>query len=96
MEERESVKKPDPGRRAKMMAFAVMLAVPAVLTGCGSKDECDPQVDNSCEYMGSSGGGGGYYHYTGSGYSSKGYNSSGAKSSGFGSGGSHSGFFSGG
>ncbi|WP_434748932.1 hypothetical protein [Paenibacillus amylolyticus] len=82
---------PKPGSKAKLVAFSLMLAVPAVLAGCGSSDdECDPEYDNGCEYDSSSGH---YYYggYSGSSYrgskdSSSSYKSSSkSKSSGFGS-----------
>ncbi|MBR2565362.1 MAG: hypothetical protein IKE29_12145 [Paenibacillus sp.] len=76
-----------PGSKAKLVAFSLMLAVPAVLAGCGSSDECDPDYDNGCEYDSSSG----HYYYGGSSYrgskdgSSSYKSSSKSKSSGFGS-----------
>ncbi|MGQ8873322.1 hypothetical protein [Paenibacillus sp. TSA_86.1] len=82
---------PKPGSKAKLVAFSLMLAVPAVLTGCGSSnDECDPQYDTGCEYDSSSGhyyyGGYGGSSYRGSKDSSSSYKSSSkSKSSGFGS-----------
>lgn len=83
---------PKAGSRAKLIAFSLMLAVPAALSGCSSDDECDPEYDTGCEYDSSSG----HYYYGGSssrtgqdsGYS-KSSSSSKSKSSGFGS------FFSG-
>ncbi|WP_336782378.1 hypothetical protein [Paenibacillus illinoisensis] len=76
-----------PGSKAKLVAFSLMLAVPAVLSGCGSNDECDPDYDTGCEYDSSSGH---YYYggsYGGSSSSSKNssYSKSKSKSSGFGS-----------
>ncbi|GGH66226.1 hypothetical protein GCM10008014_46410 [Paenibacillus silvae] len=79
-----------PGSKAKLVAFSLMLAVPAVIAGCGSNDECDPQYDEGCEYDSSSG----HYYYGGYGGSSyrsskdgsSSYKSSSkSKSSGFGS-----------
>jgi hypothetical protein len=80
-----------PGSKAKLVAFSLMLAVPAVLAGCGSNnDECDPEYDTGCEYDSSSG----HYYYGGYGGSSyrsskdgsSSYKSSTkSKSSGFGS-----------
>lgn len=76
-----------PGSKAKLVAFSLMLAVPAVLAGCGSSDECDPDYDTGCEYDSSSG----HYYYGGSSYrgskdgSSSYKSSSKSKSSGFGS-----------
>ena len=79
-----------PGSKAKLVAFSLMLAVPAVLSGCGSSDECDPEYDTGCEYDSSSG----HYYYGGYGGSSyrsskdgsSSYKSSSkSKSSGFGS-----------
>ncbi|CAI6080523.1 hypothetical protein PAECIP112173_02915 [Paenibacillus sp. JJ-100] len=76
-----------PGSKTKLVAFSLMLAVPAVLAGCGSSDECDPNYDNGCEYDSSSG----HYYYGGSSYrgskdgSSSYKSSSKSKSSGFGS-----------
>ncbi|MGF9699527.1 MULTISPECIES: hypothetical protein [Paenibacillus] len=83
-EERNNTAKP--GSRAKLVAFSLMLAVPAVLSGCGSNDECDPEYDTGCEYDSSSG----HYYYGGSygGSSSSknsSYSKSKSKSSGFGS-----------
>lgn len=80
-----------PGSKAKLVAFSLMLAVPAVLAGCGSSnDECDPEYDTGCEYDSSSGhyyyGGYGGSSYRGSKDSSSSYKSSTkSKSSGFGS-----------
>ncbi|KAA8784181.1 hypothetical protein EC604_10000 [Paenibacillus amylolyticus] len=80
-----------PGSKAKLVAFSLMLAVPAVLAGCGSNnDECDPEYDTGCEYDSSSGhyyyGGYGGSSYRGSKDSSSSYKSSTkSKSSGFGS-----------
>jgi hypothetical protein len=92
-----------PGSKVKMAAFALMLVVPAALTGCGNNDNCDdPDYYNSnaCDYNSN---GGSYYggsYYGGSSYSSSQKSGSSYKSgsshSGFGSGGSASGFFSGG
>nr|WP_318286374.1 hypothetical protein [Paenibacillus xylanexedens] len=77
-----------PGSKAKLVAFSLMLAVPAVLAGCGSSnDECDPEYDTGCEYDSSSG----HYYYGGSSYrgskdgSSSYKSSTKSKSSGFGS-----------
>lgn len=77
-----------PGSKAKLVAFSLMLAVPAVLAGCGSNnDECDPEYDTGCEYDSSSG----HYYYGGSSYrgskdgSSSYKSSTKSKSSGFGS-----------
>lgn len=50
-----------PGSKARLAAFALMLAVPATLTGCGqSYEDCDPDIEY-CEYNSS----GGYYYYNG-------------------------------
>lgn len=95
MSEEERKSKSSPGSRAKLAAFSLMLAVPAVLSGCGTttNDDCDPKYDdNSCERSSShSSYRGGSSFYNGSkdksSYSSSGSSSS--KSSGFG------GFFSG-
>ncbi|MDK8190341.1 hypothetical protein QP794_09600 [Paenibacillus sp. UMB7766-LJ446] len=78
---------PKPGSRAKLVAFSLMLAVPAVLSGCGSNsDDCDPEYDTGCEYDSSSGH---YYYGGGSSYrsnkDSSSYSKSSSKSSGFGS-----------
>jgi hypothetical protein len=78
---------PKPGSRAKLVAFSLMLAVPTVLSGCGSNsDECDPEYDTGCEYDSSSGH---YYYGGGSSYrsnkDSSSYSKSSSKSSGFGS-----------
>ncbi|MFM9278254.1 hypothetical protein [Paenibacillus jiagnxiensis] len=87
-----------PGSKVKMAAFALMLVVPAALTGCGTNDDCDdPDYynPNACDYNSS---GGSYYggsYYGGSKKSGSSYKS-GSSHSGFGSGGSSSGFFSGG
>ncbi|WP_068504200.1 hypothetical protein [Paenibacillus kribbensis] len=104
--------KSKPGSRTRMAAFALMLAVPAALTGCGDDEyyDCDElpvSEQTACRDAGSSG-----YYYGGSTYYSGGssYNSSRSSSSsyrkssssssgshsGFGSSGSRSGFFSGG
>ncbi|MFB5268803.1 hypothetical protein ACE41H_18730 [Paenibacillus enshidis] len=87
-----------PGSRVKMAAFALMLVVPAALTGCGNDDDCnDPDHYNS-NACNSNSNGGSYYggsYYGGSQKSGSSYKS-GSSHSGFGSGGSASGFFSGG
>lgn len=50
-----------PGSKVRLAAFALMLSVPATLTGCGqSYEECDPSIEY-CEYNSS----GGYYYYNG-------------------------------
>lgn len=52
-----------PGSKMRLAAFALMLAVPATLTGCGDNDyydDCDPDIEY-CEYNSS----GGYYYYNG-------------------------------
>lgn len=50
-----------PGSKMRLTAFAMLLAVPAALTGCGNNyEECDPYVEY-CEYNSS----GGYYYYNG-------------------------------
>lgn len=79
--------------KAKMLAFSILLAVPATLTGCSdNQDECDPYYDDQCEYDDSSGyyyysgGSGGYYGGSGHRYTSD----SSSKHSGFGSSGTHS------
>ncbi|WP_310137634.1 hypothetical protein [Paenibacillus amylolyticus] len=79
-----------PGSKAKLVAFSLMLAVPAVLAGCGSNnDECDPEYDTGCEYDSSSGhyyyGGGSSYRSNKDGSSSYSSSTSKSKSSGFGS-----------
>ncbi|GIP23949.1 hypothetical protein J22TS3_42240 [Paenibacillus sp. J22TS3] len=78
--------------KGRMLAFALLLTVPAVLSGCGQQDECDPDYDSNCEYDSSSGhyyyGGGGGGYYSGSSRSST---SQSGSHSGFGSG-SHSSF----
>ncbi|PYE50920.1 hypothetical protein DFQ00_103339 [Paenibacillus barcinonensis] len=84
-----------PGSKAKLVAFSLLLVVPAVLAGCGSSsDECDPEYDEGCEYDSSSGhyyygGYGGSSYRSGSSYreggSSSYKSSSKSKSSGFGS-----------
>lgn len=86
MNEEERNHSSKPGSKAKLVAFSLMLAVPAVLSGCGSNDECDPDYDTGCEYDSSSG----HYYYGGSSYrsnkdSNSSYSSSKSKSSGFGS-----------
>lgn len=81
---------------SKLLTFALLLAVPAVMTGCNSTSNCNPEYEN-CN-TGSGGGhyGGGYYgggsskssgsYDSGSSSSSsgiyKGLGSSGSKSSG--------------
>ncbi|WP_025719943.1 hypothetical protein [Paenibacillus sp. 1-18] len=101
-----------PGSRTRMAAFALMLAVPAVLTGCGDDEyyDCDElpvSEQTACRDSGSSGyyyGGSTYYSGGSSYHSSRSSSSSYRKSSssssgshsGFGSSGSRSGFFSGG
>lgn len=78
--------------KTKLVAFALLLTVPAALSGCGQQDECDPDYDTGCEYDSSSGhyyyGGGGYY----GGSSRSSSSSSDGSHSGFGSGSSHSSF----
>ncbi|MGG4500493.1 hypothetical protein [Paenibacillus polymyxa] len=104
--------KSKPGSRARMAAFALMLAVPAALTGCGDDEyyDCDElpvSEQTACRDSGSSGyyyggstyySGGSSYHSSRSSSSSyrKSSSSSSSSHSGFGSSGSHSGFFSGG
>lgn len=84
----EKPENPKPGSRAKLVAFSLMLAVPAVLSGCSSNsEECDPDYDTGCEYDSSSGH---YYYGGGSSYrsnkdSNSSYSKSSSKSSGFGS-----------
>lgn len=79
--------------KTKLLAFAFLLTVPAVLSGCGQQDECDPDYDAGCEYDSGSGhyyyGGGGYY---GGSSRSSSNTSDGSSHSGFGSGSSHSSF----
>ncbi|WP_226000014.1 hypothetical protein [Paenibacillus sp. BJ-4] len=103
--------KSKPGSRTRMAAFALMLAVPAALTGCGDDEyyDCDElpvSEQTACRDSGSSGyyyGGSTYYSggssYSSSRSSSSSYRKSSSSSgshSGFGSSGSRSGFFSGG
>ncbi|MGM1022157.1 MAG: hypothetical protein ACQEXV_16815 [Bacillota bacterium] len=98
-----------PGSRARMAAFALMLAVPAALTGCGDDEyyDCDElpvSKQTACRDSGSSGyfyGGSTYYYGTSSynsSHSSSSYRKSKSSSSysGFGSSGSRSGSYSGG
>ncbi|MGW9527181.1 hypothetical protein ACWHAM_05410 [Paenibacillus terrae] len=100
-----------PGSRTRMAAFALMLAVPAALTGCSDDEyyDCDElpvSEQTACRDFGSSGYsyGGSTYYYGASSYSgsssssSSSYRKSNSSSShnGFGSSGSRSGFFSGG
>ncbi|MGW8958597.1 hypothetical protein [Paenibacillus sp. NPDC055715] len=98
-----------PGSRTRMAAFALMLAVPAVLTGCGDDEyyDCDElpvSEQTACRDSDSSGYsyGGSTYYYGASSYNSSHSSSSYRRSksssshSGFGSSGSRSGFFSGG
>ncbi|KAE8560964.1 MULTISPECIES: hypothetical protein [Paenibacillus] len=112
MEHSWEIMKSKPGSRARMAAFALMLAVPAALTGCGDDEyyDCDElpvSEQTACRDSGSSGYyyGGSTYYSGGSSYhnsrsSSSSYRRSSSSSSnshsGFGSSGSHSGFFSGG
>ena|GEM_PF-2311538 len=49
---------------SKLLTFALLLAVPAVMTGCNTSSNCNPEYEN-CS-TGSGGGAGGYY-YGGSG-----------------------------
>ncbi|MET3211694.1 UNVERIFIED_CONTAM: hypothetical protein ABIC26_004661 [Paenibacillus sp. PvR008] len=101
--------KSKPGSRTRMAAFALMLAVPAALTGCGDDEyyDCDElpvSEQTACRDSGSSGYsyGGSTYYYGASSYNSSHSSSSYRRSksssshSGFGSSGSRSGFFSGG
>ncbi|WFR63950.1 hypothetical protein P9222_06910 [Paenibacillus amylolyticus] len=87
MSDQERGQASKPGSKAKLVAFSLMLAVPAVLSGCGSSnDECDPEYDTGCEYDSSSG----HYYYGGSSYrnnkdSNSSISKSKSKSSGFGS-----------
>ncbi|WP_431090705.1 hypothetical protein [Paenibacillus sp. 8b26] len=98
-----------PGSRTRMAAFALMLAVPAALTGCGDDEyyDCDElpvSEQTACRDSGSSGysyGGSTYYYGTSSynsNHSSSSYrkNKSSSSYSGFGSSGSRSGSYSGG
>ncbi|KAF6653942.1 hypothetical protein ACT3XG_02815 [Paenibacillus polymyxa] len=112
MEHSWETMKSKPGSRARMAAFALMLAVPAALTGCGDDEyyDCDElpvSEQTACRDSGSSGyyyggstyySGGSSYHSSRSSSSSyrKSSSSSSSSHSGFGSSGSHSGFFSGG
>ncbi|MBE7900592.1 hypothetical protein [Paenibacillus polymyxa] len=112
MEHSWETMKSKPGSRARMAAFALMLAVPAALTGCGDDEyyDCDElpvSEQTACRDSGSSGyyyggstyyNGGSSYHNSRSSSSSyrKSSSSSSSSHSGFGSSGSHSGFFSGG
>lgn len=62
-ESMESASSPSsaPGSKMRLAAFAMLLAVPATLTGCGDNyEECDPNIEY-CEYDSS----GGYYYYNG-------------------------------
>lgn len=101
--------KSKPGSRTRMAAFALMLAVPAALTGCGDDEyyDCDElpvSEQTACRDSGSSGYsyGGSTYYYGASSYNSGRSSSSYRKSksssshSGFGSSGSRSGSYSGG
>ncbi|MXO76958.1 hypothetical protein GRP75_03635 [Paenibacillus sp. OT2-17] len=104
--------KSKPGSRTRMAAFALMLVVPAALTGCGDDEyyDCDElpvSEQTACRDSGSSGyyyggstyySGGSSYHSSRSSSSSyrKSSSSSSSSHSGFGSSGSRSGFFSGG
>ncbi|MBO2942439.1 hypothetical protein JJQ72_00350 [Paenibacillus sp. F411] len=57
------IRQTTPGSKARLAAFALMLTVPASLSGCGqstSYDDCDPNLEY-CEYDSS----GGYYYYNG-------------------------------
>ncbi|MDP1512411.1 hypothetical protein L8C07_20740 [Paenibacillus sp. CMAA1739] len=111
MEHSWETMKSKPGSRARMAAFALMLAVPAALTGCGDDEyyDCDElpvSEQTACRDSGSSGYyyGGSTYYNGGSSYHSsrssssyrKSSSSSSSSHSGFGSSGSRSGFFSGG
>ncbi|QDY85349.1 hypothetical protein FQU75_19560 [Paenibacillus polymyxa] len=111
MEHSWEAMKSKPGSRARMAAFALMLAVPAALTGCGDDEyyDCDElpvSEQTACRDSGSSGYyyGGSTYYNGGSSYHSsrssssyrKSSSSSSSSHSGFGSSGSRSGFFSGG
>lgn len=95
MSEEERKSKSSPGSRAKLAAFSLMLAVPAVLSGCGTStnDDCDPEYDNnSCDHSSSHSsyrGGSSFYNGSKDKSTYKSSGSSGSKSSGFGS------FFSG-
>lgn len=84
-----------PGSKLKLAAFAMLLAVPATLTGCGQDeyDDCDPYVEY-CEYNSS----GGYYYYNGGSgvYHGSGKPLSKSQSEALRSSGSHKGFGSGG
>lgn len=83
------------GSKIKLAAFAMLLAVPATLTGCGQDDydDCDPYVEY-CEYDSS----GGYYYYNGGSgvYYGSGKPLSKSQSEALRSSGSHKGFGSGG
>lgn len=83
------------GTASKFLTFALLLAVPAVMTGCNSSSNCNPEYEN-CN-TGSGGGhyGGGYYGGGSSKSSSGSYDSGSSSSSsgiykGLGSGGSKS------
>ncbi|KKO53832.1 hypothetical protein XI25_11965 [Paenibacillus sp. DMB20] len=84
-----------PGSKLKLAAFAMLLAVPATLTGCGQDEyeDCDPYVEY-CEYDSS----GGYYYYNGGSgvYYGSGKPLSKSQSEAIRSSGSHKGFGSGG
>lgn len=84
-----------PGSKMRLAAFALMLAVPATLTGCGDNyyDDCDPNIEY-CEYDSS----GGYYYYNGGSgvYHGKGTPLTRSQSDSIRSSKSHSGFGSGG
>ncbi|MNI57672.1 hypothetical protein D3C76_53780 [compost metagenome] len=80
---------------SKMLTFALLLTVPAVMTGCTtvtSRSDCDPNYEN-CEEDGGYRSGGGYYRSGGSSSKSGSDHSSISDSSsykGFGSGGKSS------
>lgn len=66
---------------SKLLTFALLLAVPAVMTGCNTSSNCNPEYEN-CS-TGSGSGGGGYYYGGSSGSKSSGsYSTESSSSSG--------------
>ncbi|WP_308634132.1 hypothetical protein [Paenibacillus silvisoli] len=84
------------GHPAKLLKFALLLAVPVALSGCNTTSYgCDPNYEDCDDYSGGGGSSGVYYSGSGSSTKSPSYNSgSGSSGSssfkGFGSSGSHS------
>ncbi|RIE00274.1 hypothetical protein D3H35_29650 [Cohnella faecalis] len=75
-----------------MVAFALLLTVPAVMTGCStatSRSNCNPNYEN-CDDNGYSGGGGGYVYSGGSASKKNSSSSDSGIYKGFGSGGKSS------